>query len=87
MENGKDDDAFTIFHEENFVRKAASECATDRAVNSRETQRVALDRTHDGVDRKQKIGAESGDMIFVPVESVQDLGFGFGSDDEPPAHF
>ena len=87
MENGKNDNAFIIFHEENFVREAARECATNRVVDLWKTRRVTLDRIHDGVDRKQEIGTESGDMVFVPVESVHDLGFSFGPDDEPSAHF
>ncbi len=86
MEDGQNDDALVICHEEDFVWKSAREGSTHDSVDERELLGVAVNSTEYGIHTAQEVSPQAGNSIFIPVKGACHLRLGFGADDKPADH-
>ena len=86
MEHRENDDSFVILNKDDLVGKAPRESTACRLVHTGVLWRRALNGVENSIHAKEELRAEVRYAVFVPVERVRHLRFGFRADDEPTAH-
>ena len=63
--------------------ESSRQCTTDNLVDVWITLRGADNGVEDSIHTEKKLRTETGNAIFVPIECIYHLRFGFRADDEP----